>query len=63
MSKKITRAGDSCSRILGSTASSEDLIISGCRLPTYKQVILCYIANRNKLKSAFSNHFNNNTAM
>ena len=57
MSEKTTRAGDSCARILESTASSEELIMSGCRLPTYKQVLLCYIANRHKLKSAYGNHF------
>ena len=46
MSTQKTRDKDAFLRIFGVSPSLEDKKIHGCRLPTYKQVLLCYEANK-----------------
>ena len=45
-----TRGSDSRLDILPETPGTQHLGISGTRLPTYNQVILCYLANFEKLR-------------
>ena len=45
-----TRSSDSRLQILNETPGEQHLHIPGSRLPTYNQVLLCYIAHRDKLR-------------
>ena len=45
-----TRSSDSRLQILKETPGKQHLHIPGSRLPTYNQVLLCYIAHREKLR-------------
>ena len=49
-SKMNTRCLDKCKAVLGETAGFQHLTIKGSRLPTYHQVLLCYLANKEKYK-------------
>ena len=43
-----TRVSDPCLEFLSISPSPEHLSITGCRLPTYEQVLLCFLANIQK---------------
>ena len=46
-----SRFSDKRSIILDVTPGENNQEITGCRLPTYKQVLLCYIANLEKTRA------------
>ena len=46
-----SRFSDKRSIILDVTPGEDNKEITGCRLPTYKQLLLCYIANLEKTRS------------
>ena len=50
MSSRKTRGSDSHKPYLGEAVGSDHLSINGCRLPTKKQVLLCYISNIHKVQ-------------
>ena len=45
MSKKNTRNSGNHYRLLGEAPGLEHLVINGFRLPTNRQVLLCYLAH------------------
>ena len=42
----LTRESNTCLKICGESFGCQHLKILGTRLPTYKQVLFCYLANR-----------------
>ena len=46
-----SRFSDKRSIILDVTPGEDNQEITGCRIPTYKQVLLCYIANLEKARA------------
>ena len=46
-----TRNSDKRSLIFDEAPGVDHLEITGCRLPTYKQVLLCYISNLEKARA------------
>ena len=47
-----TRLNDPCLEFLSVSPGPEHLVITGCRLPTYEQVLLCFLANVQKESSS-----------
>ena len=45
------RSSDTCFKLIEISPGTEHLEITGCRLPTYEQVLLSYTSNMNKLRS------------
>ena len=46
-----TRSSNSCHHILNETYGEQHLNITGTRLPTKRQVLLCYLANSDKMRN------------
>ena len=47
--RKSLRGDDIAAQILGESPGYQHLKLTGSRLPTYNQVLLCLLANTNKL--------------
>ena len=45
------RSSDTCFKLIEISPGTEHLEITGCRLPTYEQVLLSYMSNMNKIRS------------
>ena len=45
------RSSDTCIKLIEISPGTEHLEITGCRLPTYEQVLLSYMSNMNKIRS------------
>ena len=51
MSSTLTRGSDVLLGILSETPSQDHLLITGCKLPTCKQILFCHLANIEKLRA------------